>query len=228
MAARSRSRSGQAAGAIPATIRSCRSVRETLFGNVLAEIEHRTTKTRQAGETGFRPRDRRLARIGKDVLDAIGRHRREQRRREPTCAAPDLENTQRAGARDHLAQPSHHPGRHIVRPAEQRVGIIELLDRVEAPLGRNQIDRIDLRPQDPGKRRTVSRDQLQAREVSGITGDRLAPETFRRRCRTDLGEAPFGLVALRHPRPMGERKKLAEVMLLFGRDTLAPRLAAKQ
>ena len=56
--------------------------------------------------------------------------------------------------------------------------------------------------------------------MSGTAGDRLAPETFRRRCRTNIGEAPLGLVALRHPRPMREGKNLPEVMLLFGRDTL--------
>ena len=154
-------------------------VGKTLFGNIPAEIENRTTKTRQGCETGLRPRDRPLARIGKDVLDAIGRRRREQRRRQPTSPTPDLENTQRAGARDHPVQPPHHPGCYIVRPAEQRVGIVELLDRVEAPLGRNQIGWIDLRPQDPRKRRTVSRDQPQACEVSGAAGDRLAPEAFR-------------------------------------------------
>ena len=192
---------------------------ETLFSNIRAEIEYRTTKTRQGCETGFRLRDRRLARIGKDVFDAIGGERREQRRGEPTRPTPDLENTQLAGAGNHLVQLPHHPGCYIVRPAEQRVGIIELLDRVEAPLGRNQIDRVDLRPQDPGKRRTVSCNQLQAREVSGIAGDRLAPETFRCRSSTNLGEAPLGLVVLRHPRAMGERKNFTEVMRLFGRDT---------
>ena len=71
------------------------------------------------------------------VLDAIARHRREQSRREPTGPTPDLENTQRPSAPDHLIQPSHRRGCYIVRLAEQRVGIIELLDRIEAPLGRN-------------------------------------------------------------------------------------------
>ncbi len=119
-----------------------------------------------------------------------------------------------------MVQPPHHPSCYIVRPAEQWVGIIELFDGVEPPLGRNQIGRIDLRPQDPRKGRSISRDQLQAREVSGITGNPLAPEAFRRCCRTNRGEAPLGLVAFRQPRLMREDKNLPEVMLLFGRDTL--------
>ena len=65
---------------------------ETLFGNTPAGIEHRTTNTRTGLEAGFRPRDRRLARIGKDILDAIRGRRRKQRRREPAGPTPDLED----------------------------------------------------------------------------------------------------------------------------------------
>jgi hypothetical protein len=42
-----------------------------------------------------------------------------------------------------MAQLSHHSRRRFIRPAEQRVAIIELLDRVEARLGRQQIERFD-------------------------------------------------------------------------------------
>ena len=141
---------------------------ETLFGNIPAEIENRTTKTRQGCETGFRPRDRRLARIGKDVLDAIGRRRREQRRRQPTGPTPDLENTQRAGCAGSSGT-AVAPPRPLHRSPCGTAGRNRRAARPRrSPAGRNQIDRIDLRPQDPGKRRTVSRDQLQAGEVCGI------------------------------------------------------------
>ena len=42
-----------------------------------------------------------------------------------------------------MAQLSHHSRRRFVRPTEQRVTIIELLDHVEDRLGRQQIERFD-------------------------------------------------------------------------------------
>src|SRR5215469_15138784 len=56
---------------------------EALFSDVLAVIEHGTTKTRQPPETGFCVGDCRLVRIGEDILDAITRRCPKQRPCQP-------------------------------------------------------------------------------------------------------------------------------------------------
>jgi hypothetical protein len=75
---------------------------EALFSDVLAVIEHSTTKTRQPPETGFCAGDCCLVWIGENILDAIRRRCPKQRSCQPSSPTSDLEDTQLASAWDSL------------------------------------------------------------------------------------------------------------------------------